>query len=611
MAVDGREVLVLYHKRAYHLHQPHMAGTSCAGIGVQGCRGEAFRPRSTYGEACGGRDVKKSRVPLLAPSGKMVAKTRIRREGRPTSAEPRGASANLGQCAGPFHCALEKNLIPKGIVTRNAFAAVVQSVASVATVFLLYRYLLSTLGVEKIGLWSIVSATASASKLSDLGIAASVSPYVARYQALKRQDTAAGVVETAVLSVGVILGVALIGLYPVLAKLVTFFVPPDALGEALAILPYSLVALWFSVIGAVLQSALDGSLRTDMRALSVVTGNVILLGSAPVLISAKGLSGLALAQVLQACVTVILAWLMARRALRQLHVVPAVWRWGLFKEMLNYGLSMQTLSVFVVLTEPATKLLMGRIGGLSVAGYFEIAYRIVMLVRLVLVSAAQVLVPVFAHEHSTDESRFRSVYSRAYSCVLFASLPTYGALGAMAAVVSEVWVGRYEAQFVEFVVFLVVAYGLNTLGVPAYVAFLGIRRLRWNILGHLLMATVTIAGGLGLGLGVGGVGVVWAHCAGIVAGSAVILLALHREMGIPFSVLRPKGAAAIFFGTACGIMTTVMVHAWLAVELGPWLEALVSMAVFVGVLAPFLWVHPARQQVEGMLRPKQRQGAWQ
>jgi O-antigen/teichoic acid export membrane protein len=68
-------------------------------------------------------------------------------------------------------------------LSSNAAANVLQALAGAALLFALYRYINTTLGVEQLGIWSVVLATASASRLADLGLSAGVTRFVARDRA--------------------------------------------------------------------------------------------------------------------------------------------------------------------------------------------------------------------------------------------------------------------------------------------------------------------------------------------------------------------------------------------------------------------------------------------
>ena len=60
---------------------------------------------------------------------------------------------------------------------------IAQVVVSSVILFFLYRYLLNTIGVAKLGVWSVVMAAASASRMSELGLSGSVVKFVAKYKA--------------------------------------------------------------------------------------------------------------------------------------------------------------------------------------------------------------------------------------------------------------------------------------------------------------------------------------------------------------------------------------------------------------------------------------------
>ncbi|HSW36364.1 MAG TPA: hypothetical protein VLH18_07155, partial [Candidatus Limnocylindrales bacterium] len=59
-------------------------------------------------------------------------------------------------------------------VLINAIMSVVQVVAIGVILFILYRFLLDTIGIDKLGVWSIVLATTSVATIANLGLSASV-----------------------------------------------------------------------------------------------------------------------------------------------------------------------------------------------------------------------------------------------------------------------------------------------------------------------------------------------------------------------------------------------------------------------------------------------------
>ena len=193
-------------------------------------------------------------------------------------------------------------------------ANVFQMGLSAVLLFLLYRYLASTLGVTKLGIWSVVLASASASRLAGFGLSASVTRFVAKYIALDEPRRAAEAIETTALTLSVILALVLPVVYPLLSKILLHLFAAEYLPDALSLLPYALLSLWITIVAEVFQSGLDGCHRMDVRAGLVLAGQTLLLALAFWLVPYFGLIGLAWAQIGQGSFLLILGWWLLRRA---------------------------------------------------------------------------------------------------------------------------------------------------------------------------------------------------------------------------------------------------------------------------------------------------------
>ena len=182
-------------------------------------------------------------------------------------------------------------------LTRNALMAVVQVIVSGGVLFLLYRYLLQTIGSEQVGIWAIVLATASASRISEMGFTGSAVKFTARYIARGEKNKASEVIQTTAITIGVVLACVLVAGYPLIAWLMEEIIPSDHFIRALAILPYALVSVWIGAVAGVFLSGLDGCQRIDLRVLVSMVANILLLALAWILVPQHGLLGLAWAQI--------------------------------------------------------------------------------------------------------------------------------------------------------------------------------------------------------------------------------------------------------------------------------------------------------------------------
>jgi O-antigen/teichoic acid export membrane protein len=66
-------------------------------------------------------------------------------------------------------------------IFSNAALSVLQTGISAILLFFLYRYLLVRLGPEQLGVWSVVLASTSVARLSDMGFSGAVVRFVARH----------------------------------------------------------------------------------------------------------------------------------------------------------------------------------------------------------------------------------------------------------------------------------------------------------------------------------------------------------------------------------------------------------------------------------------------
>ena len=128
----------------------------------------------------------------------------------------------------------------------NAGVSVLQVIVSGIVLFVLYRYLILTLGIEKLGIWSVLLASVTVARVSELGLSGSVTKFVAQHIARDEKQTAGEIVETGAISVAATIAALSIIFYPVLKWLLAKFLPAGALPEALSVLPFALFSLWLT-----------------------------------------------------------------------------------------------------------------------------------------------------------------------------------------------------------------------------------------------------------------------------------------------------------------------------------------------------------------------------
>lgn len=480
-------------------------------------------------------------------------------------------------------------------LTRNALANVLQTLASAGLLFALYRYINATLGVALLGVWSVVLAAVSASRLADLGLSAGVTRFVARDLARGDPDRAAQVIDTAALTLMASVGAVAPLLDPLIAKLLPHLFQGAHLPQALEILPYALASLWLTIVAAVFQGGLDGCQRMDLRAGLVVSGQALLLALALWLVPQLGLVGLAWAQMGQGLFLAIGGRLLLRCALPEISPLPHRWRLPMLREMLCYGMTLQAAAVFMLLLDPIAKALMARVGGAAAAGYFEMANQVALKIRSVIVAANQAIVPRVAELAEIAPVQLARVYRANMSLLLIVTAPTFALAFAWAGGVSWLLLGQYRPEFVSVFGILLLPWGFNIFAGPAYFSNMGMGQVGWNAISHLVMGTVNLVLGWLLGSRFGADGVVFAYAVAVVTGSGILIAIFQQKNGLGW---HDSVAPEHFWLIAACIAVAGF---GLLYPVGPD-SSLVSLitvrvlvpVVFIGVAA---WRHPLRREI--------------
>ena len=488
----------------------------------------------------------------------------------------------------------------------NALAAMAQVVASAVLVFALYRFLLRQLGPAQLGVWSLVVASSAVARLGELGIGGGVTRFVALDLGAGDGVRAVGTVGMSAVAIGGLSGVFCLVLQPVLhAGLGHLITDPKLLEAARRLLPWTLAALWLASVAQVFLSALDACQRGDLRVAISLVATAGQLGAAYLMVPAHGLVGLGPVQFAQAGLTVALAVGALAATLRY-----PIRKWLAldrvrFLEVLHYGGSLQVSALVQLLFDPAVKILLTRLGGLSLTGYYEAASRAVVQCRAVVVAACQMLVPYLAHRLGGGELRSNQVtsaYRAAHAILMVVAIPYFALIAAALPLMLTVWLGRVDADFVALGLLCLAGWAINTLTVSAYMLYAATGRLRWTVSSHFVIGVLNLVlGGLG-GWLFGGMGVVAGAMIALTIGSAIVSVAFHMEYRIPAREFVPPGSALLMGTSLLGavLLLTVQFHGGAPPGVSKGLIA--ALAAFAVVCAVLVWRHPVLTEAMRRLR---------
>ena len=301
-----------------------------------------------------------------------------------------------------------------GSLPRHAIYPMIQTVIGIITLFISYRVLVSNEGLEKVGLWSILTAGSALARFADVSGSGVLTRFVARenYPKGRVREYIHTVILTSICVNGSICFLAYY-LSPFFLQKLT---EPDYtryLEVATSIIPFVIVnTIFLPPIVSALSSSLDGLNRINLRAIVVSISSVIMLILVIFLVPVGGIEGYVLALLLQNILLVVSFWFCLRSEVSDLGVFPSIWSAEAFRATFKFGLKLQSISVFNLATEPLAKFLVANTGGLSSVAVYDLALKVVIQTKGILASAFQSLVAATAM-HKTESAKLSQIGSSA------------------------------------------------------------------------------------------------------------------------------------------------------------------------------------------------------
>ena len=414
-------------------------------------------------------------------------------------------------------------------LARNGVLSALQIVVATAGMFLVYRDVSVLLGLAALGAWSICLSLATPIAIFDAGASDAVVRQVASRMAVGEKSASLHVLRTAlaICTIGGLVGAVILAL-PVWLfashfTSVSHMQLPGLLSAAFAV-------MFLNMLGLACTGTLEGLERYDLKfAVSLVSVAVLVLSS-QYLISRFALYGLALAFVLQAASNFVLSFVFASRALHVGSSSVSPPSLATARELARVGFPVKAFGFVSLVIEPLTKLLIGHFGTLHLVGVYEVASRVVMQVRLLIVGATQVALPRMMRAASSGVDASRAVHTFTVRANAWACVTGFSLLALSFPWLLRMVTGRDDHETIVFALLLLLGWVTNALSAPFFfrnVATLKVRRI-W--VSAWIIAGVNLTAGLALGALFGAIGVVIALTLGVAVGSAYTMCSDSRQL---------------------------------------------------------------------------------
>ena len=416
---------------------------------------------------------------------------------------------------------------------RKAVVGTLEVIVYAGVLFLLYRIIVRALGIEAMGIWSLVMAAASFLRFADTGVGAGVGRFVALSRSEGEDARALEIIDTALLfNAALLTALTVLLVFPARLLLPYVFDDANALATARELLPLAFGAFILTNLSGVSAASLVALHRLDLKSYLVIGSCFLQIAVAALLIEDYGLVAVAAGQIAQQATILVACYFAARRVMGvpAARIVLRPSRAAL-REILPFGLKLQGVSLLTSMFDPISRFVMSSFGGLAAVGTFELAQRALMQLRQLIVNPSQQLMPAFAH-YKDLESR-KSLYMKAMAALSVSAILILGGAALVAPVLAWLWLGDVPSHFWEFTAVLAVGWIVNVASAPAYHLSVSNGRLKSIAMGGLATTVLGPLLAVALGYQFGDRGVALGTALGLALGGAITIAIASRANGLP------------------------------------------------------------------------------
>jgi O-antigen/teichoic acid export membrane protein len=438
---------------------------------------------------------------------------------------------------------------------RNAALALLQSLVVMACLFLAYRALIAAEGLGSLGLWSLLMIFGGVAATFDISGVSALARFVARHDIELPEATRPQLIHTVLLTGMAINGVMLALLLLAAPLLLPAMIEPAAMPLAQHLLVWVAALMLVNPLALGVTTSIDGLMRADLRAILVSVAAVVGLLVTWFSLPAFGVAGLALGQLAQQGIVIVGGWLILRRHIAGLGWLPSRWRRDVFRATTGYALRLNLVGALGLLLEPLAKFCINAAGGTVAVGLYEIAARLAIQLRTLVINATMPLVPAFAAIGEAGSAQTQAMLRRAQPVVSGAAVAVALLSLAGAPVLSLLVLREISVPVLQMNALLAFGWSMNVLGVAFYLLAQAQGVLRWNIAAHAAIG-LSILGFAVLSVGGQGILVVGGVAVGLLLSMAITIIGNARQFGLGAAARTEAPRLLLTVGalaTVCGL----------------------------------------------------------
>ncbi len=386
--------------------------------------------------------------------------------------------------------------------------------------------------IKTIGLWVLLNSLLGFSRIADFWSAGLVS-FVAEEIGRDEKQSAARLVSTAMVTaaVGFFLVILAAGS---LLYLLAEHIPGDIdAAQVRRMVPLMCITFWFTSVAITYHVGFLAFDQPLLKLIQNVGGSAIFFTISVMLTPSYGIWGILIAQSIQGVLMLGFGMIVFNLCITKGNSTFA-WNRRDFQKLSHYGSRATLIGILQLASDPLIRLLMSRFGGLGAVTLMEVATRMIVAIRGLVLAAGQLMVPAFAKASSDDIQVTEKLYNVSRRIFILITVPVLSCLLALGPAMERIMLGKEDSLFLPMLWMLSIGWGLNIISAPAFFLLTARRQLRplfWNRL--LMLMAVSVFGFTG-GYLFGVLGVTLGVTIGLAIAASVMIIAARKFEGSSF-----------------------------------------------------------------------------
>lgn len=385
-----------------------------------------------------------------------------------------------------------RKLIYKDKESINKFYSLFQTIIGICSYFFVIRFVINSLGLEFLGIWSLTIGFVSFIRLIDLSGSTSLARLVAIRQ--KGSFEQAKCIDT--VSIAGLLLFSLLGMlfYFSFSEIIFDNLRSELISLGKKLLLIAVISLPINILSMAQLSALDGLGRADIRSIINIICYLIFIFLGVFLISRYGLIGLAYAQLTQYILSLVLARIKLYKYIESLRLLPIYWSSNIFKNIIGYVLRIQFWSMPMMTLDPLMRIIVSRLYGLEFLGIYELAYKINGHLRALIQGYFNPILPELAAVTSRSKNLAYEMTINYHKNFLYINFLLYSSLVLFSPVLSIFLFGEINEEFIKTQSIICIGWCISTFLLPTNLLAKAQDLLYFSIVGQFILLLTTITG---------------------------------------------------------------------------------------------------------------------